>query len=153
MTDHSQANLQSQSVLVATTTRIAAQRPEESRELALIAVAAAADRKAADMVVLGVAEVSFLADYFVLVTGYSKAQVRAISQSIEDQVEEQLNRLPIRTEGQAEGSWVLKDYGDVMVHIMMPKEREYYNLEAFWGHARRVDLPDTIDNPPRELEE
>ena len=119
----------------------------------MIAVAAAADRKAADMVVLGVAEVSFLADYFVLVTGYSKAQVRAISQSIEDQVEEQLNRLPIRTEGQAEGSWVLKDYGDVMVHIMMPKEREYYNLEAFWGHARRVDLPDTIDNPPRELEE
>ena len=153
MTDHSQANLQSQSVLVATTTRIAAQRPEESRELALIAVAAAADRKAADMVVLGVAEVSFLADYFVLVTGYSKAQVRAISQSIEDEVEEQLHRLPIRTEGQAEGSWVLKDYGDVMVHIMMPKEREYYNLEAFWGHARRVDLPDTIDNPPRELEE
>lgn len=153
MTDHSQANLQSQSVLVATNTRLAAQHPEESRELALIAVAAAADRKAADMVVLGVAEVSFLADYFVLVTGYSKAQVRAISQSIEDQVEEQLNRLPIRTEGQAEGSWVLKDYGDVMVHIMMPKEREYYNLEAFWGHARRVDLPDSIDNPPRELEE
>lgn len=153
MTDHSQANLQSQSVLVVTNTRLAAQRPEESRELALIAVAAAADRKAADMVVLGVAEVSFLADYFVLVTGYSKAQVRAISQSIEDQVEEQLNRLPIRTEGQAEGSWVLKDYGDVMVHIMMPKEREYYNLEAFWGHARRVDLPDSIDNPPRELEE
>ena len=153
MTDHSQANLQSQSTLVATSTRPVAQRPEESRELALIAVAAAADRKAADMVVLGVAEVSFLADYFVLVTGYSKAQVRAISQSIEDQVEEQLNRLPIRTEGQAEGSWVLKDYGDVMVHIMMPKEREYYNLEAFWGHARRVDLPDSIDNPPRELEE
>ena len=153
MTDHSQANLQSQSTLVATSTRPVAQHPEESRELAMISAAAAADRKAADMVVLGVAEVSFLADYFVLVTGYSKAQVRAISQSIEDQVEEQLNRLPIRTEGQAEGSWVLKDYGDVMVHIMMPKEREYYNLEAFWGHARRVDLPDTIDNPPRELEE
>lgn len=153
MTDHSQANLQSQSTLVTTNVRPVAQHPEESRELAMISAAAAADRKAADMVVLGVAEVSFLADYFVLVTGYSKAQVRAISQSIEDQVEEQLNRLPIRTEGQAEGSWVLKDYGDVMVHIMMPKEREYYNLEAFWGHARRVDLPDSIDNPPRELEE
>ena len=153
MTDHSHANLQSQSTLVATSTRPVAQHPEESRELAMISAAAAADRKAADMVVLGVAEVSFLADYFVLVTGYSKAQVRAISQSIEDEVEEQLHRLPIRTEGQAEGSWVLKDYGDVMVHIMMPKEREYYNLEAFWGHARRVDLPDSIDNPPRELEE
>ena len=153
MTDHSQANLQSQSTLVATSTRPVAQHPEESRELAMISAAAAADRKAADMVVLGVAEVSFLADYFVLVTGYSKAQVRAISQSIEDEVEERLHRLPIRTEGQAEGSWVLKDYGDVMVHIMMPKEREYYNLEAFWGHAQRVDLPDSIDNPRRELEE
>ncbi len=145
MTDQSQTNLSSPSTLVAANTRLAAQRPEESKELALIAAAAAADRKAGDMVVLGVAEVSYLADYFVLVTGYSKAQVRAIAQLIEDKVEEQLNRLPIRTEGQAEGSWVLKDYGDVMVHIMMPKEREYYNLEAFWGHAQRVDLPD-FDN-------
>lgn len=153
MTDQSQTNLSSPSTLVAANTRLAAQRPEESQELALISAAAAADRKAGDIVVLGVAEVSFLADYFVLVTGYSKAQVRAISQSIEDQIEAQLNRLPIRTEGQVEGNWILKDYGDVMVHIMMPKEREYYNLEAFWGHAQRVDLPDIIDNPPRELEE
>ena len=153
MTDQSQANLQSQSTLVAANTRKTAQNPEESRELALLSAAAAADRKAADLVVLRIAEVSFLADYFVLVTGYSKAQVRAISQSIEDKVEEQLNRLPIRSEGQAEGSWVLKDYGDVIVHIMMPKEREYYNLEAFWGHAQRVDLPDLIDNPRKELEE
>lgn len=153
MTDQSQTNLSSPSTLIAANTRKAAQRPEESKELALISAAAASDRKAGDIVVLGVAEVSFLADYFVLVTGYSKAQVRAISQSIEDQIEEQLNRLPIRTEGQSEGNWVLKDYGDVMVHIMMPKEREYYNLEAFWGHAQRVDLPDSINNPPRELEE
>ncbi len=153
MTDHSQTNLSSPSTLVAANTRPTAQRPEESQELALISVAAAADRKAGDMVVLKVAEVSFLADYFVLVTGYSKAQVRAISQSIEDKVEEQLHRLPIRTEGQTEGSWVLKDYGDVMVHIMMPKEREYYNLEAFWGHAPKVELPDNIDNPRQESEE
>lgn len=153
MTDHSQTNLQSQSTVVTAHTRNAAQRPEESQELALVSAAAAADRKAGDMVVLRIAEVSYLADYFVLVTGYSKAQVRAISQSIEDQVEEQLHRLPIRSEGQSEGTWVLKDYGDVMVHIMMPKEREYYNLEAFWGHAQRVDLPESIDNPRRELEE
>ena len=151
MTDHSPTNFQSPSTLVASHTRNAAQRPEESQELALMSAAAAADRKGGDMIVLRIAEVSFLADYFVLVTGYSKAQVRAISQSIEDQVKEKLDRLPIRSEGQAEGSWVLKDYGDVMVHIMMPKEREYYNLEAFWGHARRVDLPDHIDNPRREL--
>ncbi len=151
MSDYSQA-IPSQSVLVASSNRNAAkERHGESRELALVAAVAAADRKAGDLLVLKVAEVSYLADYFVLVTGYSKAQVRAIAQSIEDQVEEKLHCLPIRTEGQAEGTWVLKDYGDVMVHIMMPKEREYYNLEAFWGHAQKVELPD-IDNPDRELE-
>ena len=78
-----------------------------------------------------------------LVTGYSRAQVRAIAGAIEDQVEQEWQRLPLRTEGKAEGSWVLQDYGEVMVHIMMPKEREFYNLEAFWGHAERIELPES----------
>jgi ribosome-associated protein len=68
-------------------------------------------------------------------------QVRAIAQSIEDKVETELQRRPLRTEGKGEGSWVLQDYGDVIVHIMMPKEREFYNLEAFWVHAERLSLP------------
>jgi ribosome-associated protein len=47
----------------------------------------------------------------------------------------------LRTAGKAEGSWVLHDYGEVIVHVMMPKEREFYNLEAFWGHAERIEYP------------
>lgn len=111
-----------------------------SLKLAIAAATAADERKAADIALLRVSGVSTLADYFVIVTGFSKAQVRAIAGSIKDKVEEELQRTPIRTEGQSEGSWTLQDYGDVIVHILMPQEREFYNLEAFWGHAERIDF-------------
>jgi len=112
---------------------------DTSLELALTAIRAAADRKAGDIVLLRVTEVSLLADYFVLVTGYSKVQVRAIANAVADTVQDEQLRAPLHTEGMAESTWVLQDYGDVIVHVLMPQEREFYNLEAFWGHAERVD--------------
>lgn len=114
--------------------------PATSRELAMTAARAADDRKGGNIVVLEVAEVSYLADYFVIVTGFSRVQVRAISQWIQDKVEQECDRLPRQVEGQIDGTWVLLDYGDAIVHILMPKEREFYNLEAFWGHAARIDF-------------
>jgi len=121
---------------------------DSSEQLALTIAQGADDRKGADIRILRVTGVSYLADYFVIATGFSQVQVRAIGRSIADKVELELNRLPLRTEGQGEGTWVLQDYGDVIVHIFMPQEREFYNLEAFWGHAERVEfLPST---PPRE---
>ncbi|MCF3607270.1 ribosome silencing factor [Planktothrix agardhii 1033] len=110
-----------------------------SRETALVAARAADDRKADNILVLCVSEVSYLADYFVIVTGFSQAQLRGISQAISDQVEIELERLPLRVEGQGEGNWVLMDYGDVIVHILLPQGRDFYKLEAFWGHAERVN--------------
>ncbi len=115
-------------------------KPATSRELAMTAALAADDRKGGDIVVLEVAEVSYLADYFVIVTGFSRVQVRAISQWIQEKAEQECDRLPRQVEGQADGTWVLLDYGDAIVHVLMPKEREYYNLEAFWGHAQRIDF-------------
>ncbi len=109
-------------------------------KLALTIAEAASERKAGDILLLKVANVSYIADYFVLMTGYSRVQVRAIADSIEKDVEENLHRRPLRTEGKNEGSWVLYDYGDVIVHVMMPRERDYYNLEAFWGHAERIEF-------------
>lgn len=117
-----------------------AQELNNTHALALEIAEAADDRKAEDIVVLRVSEVSYLADYFVIVTGFSKAQVRAISQSIEHKVETQWQRLPLRTEGKSEGSWVVQDYGEVIVHILLPHEREFYNLEAFWGHAEKIEF-------------
>lgn len=118
-------------------------RQDASKELALTIAQVASDRKGGDILLLQVSEVSYLADYFVLITGFSRVQVRALSQSIQEKVEQQLQRRPRRIEGEAEGSWVILDYGDAIVHIMMPRERQFYNLEAFWGHGERIELPES----------
>jgi ribosome-associated protein len=112
-----------------------------TRRLAETIAQAADDRKAADIVVLKVTDVSYLTDYFVIATGFSRTQVRAISDSIEEKVAKECHKHPLRVEGKGEGSWILHDYGDVIVHIFMPQERDFYNLEAFWGHAERVNIP------------
>ncbi|CBN58966.1 MULTISPECIES: ribosome silencing factor [Kamptonema] len=119
-------------------TAIAGNSLDESRALAFAIAEAAEDRKGGNIVLLQVSEVSYLADYFVIVTGFSNAQVRAITQAIAHKVETEWQRMPVRIEGQGEGTWVLMDYGDAIVHILMPHEREFYNLEAFWGHAERI---------------
>lgn len=124
------------STLVSTNT----QKPDLSRELALTMAQAADDRKGEDITILRVAEVSYLADYFVIVTGFSRAQVRAISQAIEEKVEKEWQRQPLRVEGKGESNWILQDYGEIIVHILLPQEREFYNLEAFWGHAEQIEF-------------
>ncbi|MGB3571490.1 MAG: ribosome silencing factor [Phormidesmis sp.] len=113
---------------------------EEAKALALAIAEAADDRKAGNITILQTGDISYLADYFVIVTGFSNVQVRAISNSIEGVIEDKFERQPIRTEGMSEGRWVLKDYGDVIAHIFMPTDREFYDLEAFWGHAERIEF-------------
>lgn len=120
-----------------------------SQDLALTIARAADDRKAENISILKVGGVSYLADYFVIVTGFSKVQVRAISQSIQDRVEKDCDRLCVRSEGQSDGTWILLDYGDAIAHIMMPDERDYYNLEAFWGHAERVEFSVSVPEASR----
>ncbi len=123
-----------------------APQPDTSKNLAITIAQAADDRKGSDIVLLEVAEVSYLADYFVMTTGFSRVQVRAICQSIQEKVETVWQRTPLRVEGKESGSWVLMDYGDVIVHIMLPDEREFYNLEAFWGHAERIEFSALLIN-------
>ncbi|MBC1237411.1 ribosome silencing factor [Nostoc sp. 2RC] len=151
MTDYFQGNFPLQSVpLTKSVLKNPTQIEEASAKLAAIIAEAASDRKAGDILLLRVADVSYLADYFVMMTGYSRVQVRAIAQAIEEKVETQLQRRPLRTEGKAEGSWVLQDYGEAIVHIMMPKEREFYNLEAFWSHAERISFPESDEGGVRQ---
>ncbi len=123
-----------------TLTRTRTDLPVSSETLVKTIIEAADDRKAAELVVLNVAQVSYLSDYFVIATGFSTTQVRAISDAIMEKVAQKLEKNPLRIEGTTEANWILQDYGDVIVHIFLPAEREFYNLEAFWGHAQRFDL-------------
>lgn len=112
----------------------------DSKELAWQIASAAEDKKAQDIVLLKVSDVSYLADYFVIVTGFSRTQLNAIAESIEERLEEKFDLQPMRVSGKREGNWIVQDYGDVIVHTFLPEEREYYSLEAFWGHAERIEF-------------
>jgi ribosome-associated protein len=109
--------------------------PDDSRTLALLAAEACDDRKAVDIRLIRVEEVSSLADWFVICSGLTDVQVRAIARSVEEALELEAGRLPLRREGQSEGRWVLLDYGELIVHVLTPQERAYYDLESFWGHG------------------
>jgi ribosome-associated protein len=151
MSDNFPVNFPSQSVAVTNNAvnNILIDDNDSSTKLALSAATAGSDRKADDICLLKISEVSYLADYFVVMTGYSRVQVRAIADAVEDKIEEDLHRRPLRTEGKADGNWILHDYGDVIVHVMMNREREFYNLEAFWGHGERIEFsaPDGGSQP------
>jgi ribosome-associated protein len=122
---------------------VSAQTDPETKKLINDILEAADDRKADDINVLEVTEISYLADFFILLSGFSRTQVRAISDSIEEKLELQWNRKPIRVEGKSDASWILMDYGDIIVNIFLPTEREFYNLEAFWGHKNRSALDES----------
>lgn len=111
-----------------------------STQLAYDIAEAADDKKASDIVLLKVSDVSYLADYFVIATGFSTTQVKAICDSIEEQIEAKYNMMPLRIQGKNDSRWIVVDYGEVIAHIFMQEEREYYNLEAFWGHAERIEF-------------
>jgi len=108
-----------------------------SLQLAELAADACDDRKATGIELIRVDEVSSLADWMLIAGGHTDVQVRAIARSVQDKVEEVTGRLPIRREGLNEARWALLDYGELIVHILQPGERSYYDLEAFWGHGER----------------
>ena len=109
----------------------------DSEQLAELAADACDDRKAVDIQLILVDEVSSLADWMVIAGGQSDVQVKAIARSVEDRIEQELQRLPLRKEGLNEGRWALLDYGELIVHVLMPEERRFYDLEAFWSHGER----------------
>ncbi len=95
----------------------------------------ASDRKALDIVVLDLRDMIGYADYFVICTGRTDRQTRAIHDAIHLEMKSDHGLLPRRVEGLTEGRWILIDYLDVVVHIFTPDTREYYRLEQLWGEA------------------
>jgi ribosome-associated protein len=79
-----------------------------------------------------------LADYFVICTGTSERQLGAITREVADTLKREARLTPLSSEGDPASGWVLLDYGDVVVHVFAPGERDYYRLEELWGAARPV---------------
>ncbi len=101
------------------------------------AVEAASDKQAADIVLLDARKVCSFADYFVICTGETERQIRAIFDEIEHTLKKE-GVLPSHHEGTADSGWLLLDYGDVIMHIFATFEREYYQLDKLWSEASLV---------------
>lgn len=97
----------------------------------------ASDKKGSDIVLLRTAELTTMADYFVIASGRSDRQVQSLSKAIIDELRDDGVR-PIGVEGQTSARWVLIDYGSVIVHLFAPEERDYYGLERLWSAAAQV---------------
>jgi ribosome-associated protein len=108
-----------------------------SQAIATAAAEAARDKQAADVVVLDVAALLTITDYFVICSVASGPQLKAVTEAVEERIRNGLDRRPVRREGDAEGGWLLLDYIDVVVHVFGEEEREYYDLERLWSDAPR----------------
>jgi ribosome-associated protein len=113
----------------------------DSKKLAQLCRGLADNRKAEDLLVLDVREVSSVTDYFVLATGGSEPHLRAISDEIIDRLKEDYSISPRAKDGTIQGGWMVLDFFDVIVHVMRPDVRRRYDLEALWGDAPRVKAP------------
>lgn len=114
--------------------------PSSSQEKAFLCARALLDRKAIDLVILEVKDLSSFTDYFLICSGNSDRQVQAIASHIEERLGKK-GIHPLGIEGKREGRWTLLDYGDVVVHIFFHPVREFYDLERLWSEATRVELP------------
>ena len=108
----------------------------DATALAESIAAAALDRKASDLAILDLRDISSVTDFFVICTGRSDVHVRAICDRVEEKLAEGDER-PVAREGLANGRWALLDYGDVVVHVFQPESRQFYDLERLWSHAPR----------------
>lgn len=97
------------------------------------------DNKASDIVILNVANVSVLSDYFIIATANSAPQVKGLTNNVKERIKELFARCPVSVENDLKNSWNLLDFGDVVVHIMQKEKRETYKIEKFWNHALKMD--------------
>ncbi len=127
-------------------------KPSLSHEQAIFIAQAAKGKKAEDVMVLKVDDLTSLADFFIFASGESERQVRGLAAFIEKSVSTRYHTLPVM-EGKETATWILLDYGDIIVHIFRPDIRQYYALEKMWADAPQVPIPEPEHPlaPPRQM--
>ncbi len=110
----------------------------DSRKLALLCRELADNKKAENIVILDVHELSSVTDYFVIVSGTSEPHLRAIVDEISDRLRDEHDVRPRAIDGTLQAAWVVLDFFDVIVHVMRDDVRERYDLETLWGDAPRL---------------
>ena len=109
----------------------------ESRDMAKLAFAALEDKKGEDIRVIQIGDISVLADYLVIANGTNSSQVQALADSVEETLAK--NGIePKRIEGARNSSWILMDYGDVIVHVFSKEDRLFYDLERIWKDGKNI---------------
>ena len=111
---------------------------ERSAELARIAIAALEEKKAEDIRVIDISEVSVLADYFIIANGSNGPQIQALSDEVSEKMEK-AGAVLKQIEGYDNASWVLLDFGDVIIHIFDAQNRLFYDLERIWKDGTQID--------------
>ena len=107
----------------------------DSSLLVELAAVACDDIKAGNIKLLKVDEVTSIADWILITEGLSDVQVKAIINNVEKTLREEADILPLRKEGINEAKWALLDYGDLIINVLQPNERKYYDLESFWSNG------------------
>lgn len=116
----------------------------EPEALSELAAGAARDKKAEDVMLLDLRELTIMCDYFLICTARNTQHVKAVAEGIEERLEAEGRRVR-HLEGMAKARWVLMDYGDVIVHVFLPEERAFYDLERLWADARLTELVAVVD--------
>ena len=119
------------------------------KEMALLLAQAMDSKKGKDIRVLETDGVTTLADYFVLCSGSSAPQLKALADAGETAMKDH-GILPHHVEGHRGGTWILQDYGDVVVHVFDKEARAFYDLDRLWADAKTVDLSDVLAQPDAE---
>ncbi|MDI3281286.1 MAG: ribosome silencing factor [Bacillota bacterium] len=109
----------------------------DAQQIARLAAAAAEEKKAIDVLILDVSQLTVITDYFVIASGTTATQVQAVAEAVEEKLKAEGIR-PLRRDGTPGGQWLVLDYGGVMVHILQEEQRDYYDLEGLWYEAPRL---------------
>ena len=123
-----------------------------SQEQAIFIAQAAQDKKAEDVMILEIGELTSIADYFILISGDSERQVRGLAAIIDKAMSTQYDIHPVM-EGKETATWILLDYGDIIVHIFRSDIRQLYALEKMWADAPQIPIPELERPvpPPRQI--